>query len=85
MSRRLHVRGREVRALSTQVSILKRLFKDSKQKNRELKRENQDLKNLVNGYANNLGTRSTKLERNINHLREQYDKLLGDFQRLVSH
>ena len=35
MSQRLHDRGREVRALSTQVSILKRLFKDSKQKNRE--------------------------------------------------
>ena len=33
MGRRLHVRGREVRALSTQVSILKLLFKDSKRKN----------------------------------------------------
>ena len=84
MSRHLHVRGREVQALSTQILILKQLFKDSKRKNRELKWENRDLKNLVDGYANNLGTRSTELERNTNQLREQYDRLLGDVQRLVS-
>ena len=84
MGRRLHVRGREVRALSTQVSILKRLFKDSKRKNQELKQENKDLKNLMDGYANNLGTRSIELERNTNQLREQYDRILGDVQRLVS-
>ena len=76
MGQRLHVKGKEVRALSTQVSILKRLFKDSKWKNREFKQENKDLKNLVDGYANNLG--------NTNQLREQYDRLLGDVQRLVS-
>jgi hypothetical protein len=80
MARRLHVRGNEVQALRNQVLILQRLFIDFKRKNRGLKRENKELKKLVDSYANDLGKRYSELEMNTNRLQEQHKSLLLEVQ-----
>jgi hypothetical protein len=83
MARRLHVRGKEVQALRTQVLILQRLLIDSRRRNKDLQQENRELKKIVDSYANDLGKRYAELEKNTYRLREQHESLLLDVQRTL--
>jgi hypothetical protein len=83
MARRLHVRGNEVRALRTQVLILQRFLINSRRRNKDLHQENNELKKIVDSYANDLGERYTELEKNTDRLREQHESLLLDVQRTL--
>uniref|UniRef100_A0A2N9I3S8 Uncharacterized protein n=1 Tax=Fagus sylvatica TaxID=28930 RepID=A0A2N9I3S8_FAGSY len=84
MGRCLHVRNHEVRALRSKVTIMQRLLKENKKKVREFKEENKRLKKLMDSYANDLVTRSTKQSKTTAELQKQYEKLLVGVKELAS-
>ena len=85
MGRHLHVRNHEVKALCSQVTILQRLLKENKKKAGEFKEENKRLKILMDSYADDLVTRSTKQSKITTELQKQYEKLLVMVKELASH
>jgi predicted RNase H-like nuclease (RuvC/YqgF family) len=82
MAQCLQVRRNEIQSLQNQILVLQRLFMDFRRRNIVLQQENRELKKLLDSYANGLGKRYTKLEKNTNRLREQHENLLNEVQNL---
>jgi peptidoglycan hydrolase CwlO-like protein len=61
------------------------LLKNNKQKLGELKKENKELKKLVDSYANDLVDQSAEQERITIELQKKYQRLLVEVEGLVSH
>jgi chromosome segregation ATPase len=80
MARRLSARNEEMKILRNQVGVLKQPLKHYKQKYMDLKQENDELKKLVESYAEDLGIKVVEMEMTTAYLEQQQKKLQVDVQ-----